>query len=159
MKPNKRLVATLILIFLLVAILLGSSLQAHAVSKRMEDPLFWINKVKDSNRVLLTPSQIRKMNEENLKRQDLLLCSVKDMKEEWTREEIFAFLREDWEGFGKSEQVRYGRQGIPLNDSFWNALKENINQEALKEKNRLLFGLTIKRADGRVFPTEEFSLT
>jgi len=158
MKSNKRPFQTPILILLLVAILLGSSLQAHAVSKRMEDPLFWINKVKDPNRVLLTPSQILKMNKENLKTQDLLLCSVKDMKEEWTGEEILAFLKEDWEGFRKSEQVRYGKQGISLNDSFWNALKENINQEALKEKDRLLFGLTIKRADVRVFPTEELSM-
>ena len=158
MKSNKRPFQTPILILLLVAILLGSSLQAHAVSKRMEDPLFWINKVKDPNRVLLTPSQILKMNEENLKTQDLLLCSVKDMKEEWTGEEILNFLKQDMEEFGKTGRVRYGKQGIPLNHSFWNALRENINQEALKEKNRLLFGLTIKRADVRVFPTEELSM-
>ena len=158
MKPNKRPFPTPILILLSIAILLGNSPGVHATSKKIEDPLFWINKVKDPNRVLLTSSQIRKMNEENLKRQDLLLCSVKDMKEEWTGEEILAFLKEDWEGFRKSEQVRYGKQGISLNDSFWNALKENINQEALKEKDRLLFGLTIKRADVRVFPTEELSM-
>jgi len=158
MKSNKRPISTPILILLLVAILLGSSLQSHAVSKRMEDPLFWISKIKDPGRLLLTLSEIQKMNEENLKRPDLLLCKVKDMKEEWTGEEILAFLKEDWEGFGKSEQVRYGKQVIPLNDSFWNALKENINQEAFKEKNRLLFGLTIKRADVRVFPIEELSM-
>ncbi|MDI6764465.1 MAG: SH3 domain-containing protein [Thermodesulfobacteriota bacterium] len=158
MKSNKRPFPTSILILLSVAILLGSSLQAHAVSKRMEGPLFWINKVKDPNRVLLTPSEIQKMNEKNLKRQDLLLCRVKDMKEEWTREEILTFLKEDWEGFGKADRVRYGKQGIPLDDSFWNALKESIHQDALKEKNRLLFGLTIKRADVRVFPTEELSM-
>ena len=125
----------------------------------MEDPLFWISKIKNPNRLLLTPSEIQKMNEENLKKQDLLLCKVKDMKEEWTGEEILAFLKEDWEGFGKADQVRYGKQGIPLDDSFWNALKENINQVALKEKNRLPFGLTIKRTDVRVFPTEELSIS
>ncbi len=158
MKSNKKTILTSTLILLSLTILLGSSLQVHAVSKRMEDPLFWINKVKDPNRVLLTPSEIREMNEKNLKRQDLLLCRVKDMKEEWTGEEILTFLKEDWEGFGKSEQVRYGKQGIPLDDSFWNALKENINREALKDKNRLLFGLTVKRTDVRVFPTEELSM-
>ncbi len=158
MKSHKRPFPTPILILLSVAILLGNSDGVHAISKKIEDPLSWINKVKDPNRVLLTPSEIRKMNEENLKRQDLLLCRVKDMKEEWNREEILTFLREDWESFGKSEQVRYGKQGTPLDDSFWNALKENINQEALKEKNRLLFGLTVKRTDVRVFPTAELSI-
>jgi len=159
MKSNKRPISTPILILLLVAILLGSSLQAHAVSKRMEDPLFWISKIKDPGRLLLTPSDIQKMNEENLKRQDLLLCRAKDMKEEWIGEEILAFLKEDWKEFGKTYQVLYGKQGIPLDDSFWNALKENINQVALKEKNRLLFGLTIKRTDVRVFPTAELSIS
>ncbi len=158
MKPNKRPFPTSTLILLSVAILLGNSLSVHAVSKKMEDPLFWISKIKDPDRLLLTPSDIQKMNEDNLKKQDLLLCRVKDMKEEWTREEILAFLKEDWEGFGKSKQVRYGKQGIPLDNSFWTALKENINQEALEEKNRLFFGLTIKRTDIRVFPTEELSM-
>ncbi|MCJ7704993.1 MAG: SH3 domain-containing protein [Desulfobacterales bacterium] len=159
MKSNKRAISTPILLLLSIAILLGNSLKAHAVSKRMEDPLFWISKIKNPNRLLLTPSEIQKMNEENLKKQDLLLCKVKDMKEEWTGEEILAFLKEDWEGFGKADQVRYGKQGIPLDDSFWNALKENINQVALKEKNRLPFGLTIKRTDVRVFPTDELSIS
>ena len=159
MKSNKRPISTPILILLWVAILLGSSLQAHAVSKRMEDPLFWISKIKDPGRLLLTPSDIQKMNEENLKRQDLLLCRAKDMKEEWIGGEILAFLKEDWKEFGKTDQVRYGKQGIPLDDSFWNALKENINQVALKEKNRLLFGLTIERTDVRVFPTAEISIS
>jgi len=159
MKPNKRPFPTSILILLSVTILLGSSLQSHAVSRQMEDPLFWISKIKDPGRLLLTPSDIQKMNAENLKKQELLLYRVKDMKEEWTGEEILAFLKEDWEGFGKSKQVRYGKQGIPLDDSFWNALKENINQVALKEKNRLLFGLTVKRTDVRVFPTAELSIS
>lgn len=158
MKYNKRPISTSTIILLSVAILLGSSLRVHAVSKRMEDPLFWISKIKNPNRLLLTPSEIQKMNGENLKKQDLLLCRVKDMKEEWTGEEILTFLKEDWEGFGKADQVRYGKQRTPLNDSFWNALKESIHQDALKEKNRLLFGLTIKRADVRVFPTEELSM-
>jgi len=158
MKSNKGPFSTSILILLSVAILLGNSQGVDAVSKRMEDPLFWISKIKDPDRLLLTPSDIQKMNEDNLKRQDLLLCSVKDMKEGWNREEILVFLREDWESFGKSKQVRYGKQGTPLDDSFWNALIENIHQEALKEKNRLLFGLTVKRTDVRVFPTAELSL-
>ncbi|MDI7258707.1 MAG: SH3 domain-containing protein [Thermodesulfobacteriota bacterium] len=98
------------------------------------------------------------MNQENLMRQDLLLCKIEDMKGEWSREEILAFLKEDWLGFGKTEEVRHGKNGTPLDDSFWNELKRKMNQDGLKERNRLLFGLTVKRTDVRVFPTEEFSL-
>lgn len=124
----------------------------------MEEASFWINKIRDPGRLLLTPEGIQKMNEENLKRQDLLLCSVKDLKEEWTREEILNLLNEDWKGFGRTGEARYGRYGYPLEDAFWNGLKKNLNTEALKERNQLLLGLIGKRTDIRVFPTEELSI-
>jgi hypothetical protein len=156
MKPNKRPLAISIFIFLVV--LLGNSLPVHASSKRMEDPLFWVRAIKHPDRLLLTPSEIQKMNEANLKKPDLLLCRVEDMKEEWTREEILAFFKEDWEGFGKTDQIRYGKQGIPLDDPFWNGIKEKLNQGRLKEQNQLLFALTTQRTDIRVFPTDEVSM-
>jgi hypothetical protein len=145
-------------IFLLIAFSPGSSLSAATVPRQLESPLFWIQKIKNPDRLLLTSSDIQKMNEKNLGKSDLLLCRIKDMREEWTREEILAFLKEDWKGFGKSEQVRYGKRGTPLDDSFWSGIRENIHQSGLKEKNKLLFASTIKRADIRVFPTEEVSM-
>jgi hypothetical protein len=129
------------------------------VFPEMEKPEFWIKKIQNPSRPLLTPEEIRKMNEENLKGQDLFLCRIKDLKEEWTKEEILTLLNEDWEGFGRTEEVRYGRYGSPLEEPFWNELKKNLNQESLKERNRILFGLIVKRTDIRVFPTEEISMS
>jgi hypothetical protein len=99
------------------------------------------------------------MNEENLKRQDLLLCRVKDLKEDWTREEVLFLLKEDWENFGRTGEVRYGKSRIPLGEFFWNELRNNLNQESVKENSRMLFGLIVKRTDIRVFPAEELSLS
>ena len=129
------------------------------VSPKMEKPEFWIKKIQNPGRILLTSEEIRRMNEENLKKQELFLCRVKDLKEEWTKEEILSLLKEDWEGFGKTEEVRYGRNGIPLKEPFWSELKNNLNQESLKEQNQLLFGLIVKRTDIRVFPTDERSMS
>lgn len=130
-------------------LLIASNLLPN-VSPNMEEPSFWIKKIRDPGRLLLTPEGIQKMNEENLRRQDLLLCSVKDLKEEWTREEILTLLNEDWEGFGRTGETRYGRYGNPLEDAFWNGLKKNLNSDALKERNQLLFGLIVKRTDSRL---------
>jgi hypothetical protein len=137
-------------------VLFASSLLPH-VSPEMESPEFWIKKIGYSSRLLLTPEEIRKMNEENLNKQDLFLCSVKDLKEHWTREEILSLLNEDWEGFGRTEEIRYGRYGFPLEESFWNGLEKNMDQESIKEINQILFGLVVKRTDIRIFPTEELS--
>ena len=128
------------------------------VSPAMEKPEFWIKKIQNPGRLLLTSEEIQKMNEKNLKREDLFLCSLKDLKEEWTREEILTLLNEDWEGFGRTEAVRYGRYGYPLKDSFWNELQKNLSKESLEERKRIPFGLVVKRTDIRVFPTEELSI-
>ena len=138
-------------------VLIASNLLPN-VSPEMEKAEFWIKKIQGPGHLLLTPEEIRKMNEENLKGEGLYFSRVKDLKEEWTQEEILTLLNEDWEGFGRTEEVRYGRYGSPLEDSFWNELKNNLNKESLKEKNRVLFGLIVKRTDIRVFPTEEISM-
>ncbi len=138
-------------------VLIASNLLPN-VSREMEQPEFWIKKIQNPARLLLTPEEIQKMNEENLKGEGLYLCRVKDLKDEWTQEEILALLNEDWEGFGRTEEVRYGRDGAPLEDSFWNELTKNLNKESLKENNRVLFGLIVKRTDIRVFPTEKISM-
>jgi hypothetical protein len=129
------------------------------VSLKMEEPQFWINKIQNPDRLLLTPDEIKKMNEENLKRKDLYLCRVKDLKEEWTQEEVITLLEEDWEGFGRTGEVRYGRHGVPLEDLFWSELKNNLNKESIRERNQIFFGLIVKRTDIRVFPTEEPSMS
>jgi hypothetical protein len=129
------------------------------VSLKMEDPEFWIKKIENPTHVLLTPEEIQKMNEENVKSEDLLLCRLKDLKEEWTREEILSLLKEDWESLVRTKEVRYGRYGHSFEETFWTKLKNNLNQESLKERNRILFGLIVKRTDIRVFPTEELSMS
>ena len=127
------------------------------VTPEMERPQFWTKKIKNPTNLLLTPDQIQKMNEENLKRQDFLLCRVKDLKENWEREEILFFLKEDWENFGKTGEVRYGKSRIPLGEVFWNGLRNNLNQESIGKRYQVFFGCIVKRTDIRVFPTEERS--
>ena len=129
------------------------------VTPEMERPEFWIKKIKNSMNPLLTPEKIYKMNEENLSRRELLLCRVKDLKEDWSREEILSLLKEDWEHFGRTGEVRYGKRRIPLSEPFWNELKNNLNQDSIKESCRMLFGLIVKRTDIRVFPTDERSMS
>ena len=129
------------------------------VTPEMERAGFWIKKIKNPTHLLLTPEKIHQMNEDNLKRPDLHLCRVSDLKEDRSREEVLSLIKEDWGNFGRTGEVRYGKSKIPLRESFWNELKNNLNQESLKEKNRMLYGLIAKRTDIRVFPTDELSMS
>jgi hypothetical protein len=157
-----KLVAT---IFFLLLIPFGFVPQVFSASPRlpnvtpeMERPGFWIKKIKNPTTLLLTPEKIHNMNEENLNRQDLRLSRIRDLKENWTRDEILSLLKEDWEDFGRTEEVRYGKNGSPLGEVFWNKLRDSINQESVQENSRMLFALIVKQTDIRVFPTDEPSM-
>lgn len=138
---------------------LWASSKFPKVHSKIETPWHWIKKIQNPNQILLTPDQIQKMNEENLKNPKLYLCQVSEMKEAWKKEEVLSLLREDWEGFGRTQEVRYNQRGYPLSETFWNDLKENLNRESLEETIFIRFGLIVKRTDIRVFPTQEASLT
>ena len=138
---------------------LGKTRPLPYVSAKMGRPDFWINRVRNPTRLLLKPEQIQKMNDEIIKRPGLFLCSVKDLKEEWTREELLELLREDWQGLGETAEIRFGRNRNPLNESFWKELKRNIDEDAIGKREQIRYGLIVKRTDLRVFPTDEPSLS
>jgi hypothetical protein len=129
------------------------------VTPQMGKPEFWVKKIKDPTNLLLTPEKIHRMNEENLRRPDLRLCRIRDLKGDWTKEEILSLLKEDWEDFGRTEEVRYGKSGTPLGELFWNKLRNSLNQESIKESGRTLYALVVKKTDIRVFPTAELSMS
>jgi hypothetical protein len=138
--------------------LLASSRLPH-VTQEMEKPEFWIKKIENPMSPLLTPEKIQKMNEENVKRQDLRLCRISDLKEHWSKEEILSLLKEDREDFGRTEEVRYGKNGSPLGEVFWNKLRNNMNPKSVQKNHRISFALIVKHTDIRAFPTDEPSLS
>jgi hypothetical protein len=125
------------------------------VPQELERPGYWIKKIKNPGHILVTAEAIEKMNEENLRVHDLHLFRIKDLKEDWTREEILHLLKEDWENFGKTQEPYYGKNGIPLRESFWNELKNKLNQDSIQKSSRMLYALIVKWTDIRVFPTDE----
>jgi hypothetical protein len=158
-----KLITTIIFCLLItfgcIPHVLFASPRLPSVTPEMERPEFWIKKIKNPTNLLLTSEKIHKMNEENLKRQDLRLYRITDLKGDWTRGEILSLLNEDWENFGRTEEIRYGKNGIPLGESFWNKIRNNLNQESLKERGRMSYALVAKRTDIRVFPTDELSMS
>jgi hypothetical protein len=157
-KPTTTIIFHLLIILGGIPQVLLASQRLPGVTPQMERPEFWIRKTKNPTHLLLSSEKIRKMNEENLQRPELRLCRIRDLKEDWTREEILSFLKEDWEHFGRTQEVRYGKNGIPLEESFWNKIRSNLNQESVKERSRMSYALVARRTDIRVFPTDEFAM-
>jgi cell wall-associated NlpC family hydrolase len=158
-----KLTATIIFLLFIpfgfVPRVLSAAPRLPNVTAEMERPGFWVKKIKNPTNLLLTPEKIHNMNEENLKRQDLRLSRIRDLKENWTREEILSLLKEDWEDFGRTGEVRYGKNGSPLGEVFWNKVRNNMNQDSVQENNRMFLALIVKQTDIRVFPTDQPSMS
>ena len=129
------------------------------VSPQMETPEFWLKNVRDPRRSLMNLHEIQRMNEESQKIQDLYLVKVKDLKDKASKDELLGLLAEDWQGLGPTLETRYNREGRPLEESFWTQLRNNLHLESLQDENSISFALTVRRANLRVFPTEECSLS
>ncbi len=156
-----RLIKQVTIIFFLLLTFLGHTLpdlvaspQLPNVVPEMKRPEFWIEKIKDPMIPLLTPAEVGKMNEENLRKKELGVFRIRDLKEDWTGKEILALLNEDWKDFGKAIEVACGKREAPIEGSFLDKLKDRLNQRAIKETNRMVLGLITKRTDIRVFPTD-----
>ena len=153
-------------VFLNVLILFGGMPQVLFASPRLPNvtpqmgkPEFWVKKIKNPTNPLLTPEKIQTMNEESLRRPDLRLCRIKDLKEDWTRAEILPLLKQDWEDFGRTAEIRYDKSGTPLGELFWDKLRNNLNEGSIKGSGRTLYALVAKKTDIRVFPTAELSMS
>ncbi len=149
-----------IVLFLLLTIV-GQSHQGIAAPSRlplvtsdMEKPEFWVEKIKNPTNPLLTSVEVERMNEENLNKKDLRLCRIKDLRENWTGNEILSLLNEDWESFVRVDLGR-GESESRSGKSFLNELRNKVNRKAIRESNRMLLGLVVKRTDIRVFPTDD----
>lgn len=138
-------------------ILIGSPGSSN-VAPGMEIPHYWIKKIKNPDHLLLTAEAIDRMNEENLRRKDLHLLRIKDLKEDWEREEIVNFLGEDLKNFDKTQEPYHGKNRIPLGDPFGEELKNKLNQDSIQKRSRMVYALITKRTDVRVFPTDESSM-
>ncbi len=157
-KLTRTIILCLLILFGDMPPVLASS-RLPNVTPEMERPEFWVKKIKNPTNPLLTPENIERMNEENLRRPELRLCRIKDLKENWTREEILSLLKKDWEDFGRTAEIRYGKSGTPLGELFWNKLRNNLNEGSIKESGRTLYALVAKKTDIRVFPTDELSMS
>jgi SH3 domain (SH3b1 type)/NlpC/P60 family len=162
-RPFSFLLTIIILSFLITlgnaSRIVAASPRLSNVTQEMERPGYWIKKIKNPTQILFTAAAIEKMNEENLKRQDLHLSRIKNLKEDWTREEVLHLLKEDWKNFGKTQEPYYGKNGIPLGESFWNELKIKLSEDSIQKNSRMLYALIVKRTDIRVFPTDEPSMS
>ncbi|MEN6349589.1 MAG: SH3 domain-containing protein, partial [Syntrophomonas sp.] len=110
---------------------------------------YWINKMADSDRIILNPTQIQDFNREIVNELPNLVYNLADYPTSLTREQLTALIDIPF----PTEPSYRGTKVV--DDSYWGKLKEQMNLEGLQEKNQVRYGFTVRRSNLKIYPTAD----
>jgi cell wall-associated NlpC family hydrolase len=146
--------------WLIVLFCLGSSCFQVNVYAKSDIPMltpdhlsadFWLAKVTDPDRLLLTGAQISARNNETFVRQPEM-TRLTDLPASFAAAELTAIINN---ASASAKQQRFYATGQPVTATRWQHYRQNLNTDALQPANPVRFGLVVKRTDLRSMPTED----
>ncbi|MBN1595304.1 SH3 domain-containing protein [candidate division FCPU426 bacterium] len=153
---------------------------AHC-SPEMDQPEYWIQKYLLQDQLLLTEAHIRELNKQNYARgllTDVFTDKLWDYRYteverpgednpewDWNLERpsvfspgamegytLYTYLKDETERIKR--RLRWDREGRPVSTQTFDQLDDNLNLYALREKNPVRYGITLRRTNVRYYPTD-----
>ena len=158
----KRFAALIPVLFLITScaslspeVRLPAAFPLPSVHEPMETAEFWINRLAEPDRVLMTGSEIEEFNRKNT-RADVYITDILDYPATLTKKEVREMIvpLTDW----AREHVRYGHDNLPVGAGFIADIEKNIGLDSLPDTVRVRFGMITEAADLRVIPTAEIGM-
>ncbi|MDX1678703.1 SH3 domain-containing protein, partial [Arsukibacterium sp.] len=112
---------------------------------------FWLAKVTDADRLLLTEAQISTANNDTFARQSEM-TRLAELPPSLTAAALTAMISK---ASASADQLRFYGNGQAVTAANWQSYRQNLNTEAVHAVNPVRFGLVVKRTDLRSMPTED----
>lgn len=145
----------------------GSSMTNAKVNKRVEEfPAggiftpgmqeemfhyeFWVSKLPEGSRIIMDKVGIENFNEQTIKKSDTVY-DLQKYKESLSKKELEGFIKE----YKFTDKMKVDDKGEALKKNFLDLLVKNTNLEAIKDENKVRYGMSIKKLQVRSFPTDE----
>lgn len=138
-----------IILCIIIVLFLHSWLEA-SVYLPIYKGTFWIKRLANPDEIILTPSQIEKLNNTIVDNNDQMV-KIADMEDIISKEKLTNWLLEDPLLIDKK---MFDRKGQAIKKSFYKKLLDNMNMETVKESNTPIFGVITEKTDIRAFPTD-----
>ncbi|HBG45739.1 MAG TPA: hypothetical protein DDW94_01985 [Deltaproteobacteria bacterium] len=144
--PRKILLAFLFLLLFLIPALsyAGDGL------RKANSPDYWIGKLKNPDKLVLTPEEIAIFNRITIENIDQM-AELSSMPEVISGERVFEWL---WDILGYPAAL-YDSAGQKVQEGFFNDLAWNMYLDGIAKEIEVRFGVIVERADVRGLPTEE----
>ncbi|MEG1256160.1 SH3 domain-containing protein [Clostridium sp.] len=109
----------------------------------------WIKLYKNSRREILTKDEIEKYNEESIKR--YYINDIFSEKNKIGKDAIVDMINE----ISKVPKVDRYKNGNKVKKEYYDRLIDNLNLEGLRDEVQISYGILIKRAKVKTFPTSD----
>lgn len=146
--------------WLIILFCVGSSIVQENVYAKSDIPMlkpdhlsadFWLAKVADPDRLLLTGAQISTRNSETFARQPEM-TRLADLPASFTAAQLADIIDN---ASASAKQQRFYANGQPVTATQWQHYRQNLNTDAVQPANPVRFALVVKRTDLRSMPTED----
>ncbi|MBI5048103.1 MAG: SH3 domain-containing protein [Deltaproteobacteria bacterium] len=112
---------------------------------------FWIERLNNPDELMLASEQIEELNEAILYENDEM-ADVTRLENTASKQDLVEWLLKDPI---PQDKKMFDKKGKAVKEVFYKQLLDNMNIEAVKETNDLVFGVVVKMTDMRSFPTDE----
>jgi len=126
-----------------------SPLKAH-INTKMLYPDFWIKRLTDPEKIIMSKSQIGRYNEAIIKNLPETVYDLNDYPNMIKRENLLKWLNEK-----KFPQKPVYLDGRIVKGEYYYELEKQLNYAAIPKEVQVKYGFTIKRTDLRSFPTSD----
>ncbi len=122
------------------------------VTAEMNTPGFWIGRLAEPDKVILSEDEIRELNSD-IRTRLRLTTDIARFPQEFDGQELRAILQRELDGFRKV--TLYGVDTCEVGESFYASIEDNMRLESIGSGVEVRFGFVVRNADQRLLPTAE----
>ena len=120
------------------------------VFEDMLSPEYWIRKIDNADKVIMTPQEIENFNRKIINKVGMV-CDIETYKESLKKDELIKLIK----SYEIPKKSMYNRYGNLIEEDFYDDVIENTNLEKIEDVNPVKYGIAIRNTSIRSFPTEE----
>lgn len=117
--------------------------------EKMLDGKYWIKKLDDPKKVIMTSKEIQKFNEETINKVDVVY-DLHKYPEVFNKSQLLNIIEE----YKVPEEIRYDFDGNEVTKEQYEKILNNRNLEDIKESNPVKYAIAIRNTIIRRFPTD-----
>ena len=119
------------------------------VKAEMLTSSFWIQQLEEESIPVMSLSELSTLNSEIIKRVPVVY-ELDNYAEQLTKQELSRYITY----YKVPDKTMYDYNGKALSQSFFTSISDNRNLAAIKETNKVRYGIVVKKGSIRSFPTE-----